>query len=89
MMSCDLIGFHTSDYVLNFMDSIQRGLGCRIDKSEFLAEHYDRTYIGKVIYLQIAVPSRTDVKEYQDLKDYLDKLVGKLKHILMADLKEY
>eukprot|EP00096_Caligus_rogercresseyi_P014871 TRINITY_DN7350_c0_g1_i1.p1 TRINITY_DN7350_c0_g1~~TRINITY_DN7350_c0_g1_i1.p1 ORF type:complete len:769 (-),score=99.59 TRINITY_DN7350_c0_g1_i1:124-2430(-) len=140
MMSCDLIGFHTSDYVLNFMDSIQRGLGCRIDKSEFLAEHYDRTvsilalpigapfqkfndlaqkasskkvddelsvilgvdrldytkglpnrllaldkflemfpqYIGKVIYLQIAVPSRTDVKEYQDLKDYLDKLVGQI-----------
>ena len=25
---------------------------------------------------QVAVPSRTDVKEYQDLKEELDKLVG-------------
>ena len=30
----------------------------------------------KVIFLQIAVPSRTDVKEYQDLKEELDQLVG-------------
>ncbi|XP_040581786.1 uncharacterized protein [Lepeophtheirus salmonis] len=140
MMSCDLIGFHTEDYVLNFMDCIQRGLGCRIDKSELLAEHYNRTvsilplpigipfkifndlakeappnkmdndariilgvdrldytkglanrllafdrllekfpeYVGEVVLLQIAVPSRTDIKEYQDLKDLLDKLVGQI-----------
>ena len=28
------------------------------------------------MFLQIAVPSRTDVKEYQDLKEEIDKLVG-------------
>lgn len=33
-------------------------------------------YIEKVLFLQIAVPSRTDVKEYQDLKEEIDKLVG-------------
>ena len=27
---------------------------------------------------QIAVPSRTDVKEYQELKENLDKLVGQI-----------
>ena len=31
---------------------------------------------GKVTFLQVAVPSRTDVKEYQDLKSDIDKLVG-------------
>ena len=28
--------------------------------------------------MQIAVPSRTDVKEYQDLKEEIDQLVGKI-----------
>ena len=28
--------------------------------------------------MQIAVPSRTDVKEYQDLKEEMDQLVGKI-----------
>jgi len=32
----------------------------------------------QVALLQIAVPSRTDVKEYQDLKEELDQLVGRI-----------
>ncbi len=32
----------------------------------------------QVALLQIAVPSRTDVKEYQELKEELDQLVGKI-----------
>lgn len=32
----------------------------------------------KVILLQVAVPSRTDVKEYQELKEEIDKLVGSI-----------
>nr|CAD7257546.1 unnamed protein product [Timema shepardi] len=32
----------------------------------------------QVTLLQIAVPSRTDVKEYQDLKEELDQMVGKI-----------
>lgn len=28
--------------------------------------------------LQISVPSRTDVKEYQDLKEEMDQLVGRI-----------
>ncbi|XP_046447216.1 alpha,alpha-trehalose-phosphate synthase [UDP-forming]-like [Daphnia pulex] len=35
-------------------------------------------YIEKVIFLQISVPSRTDVKEYQDLKEEMDQVVGKI-----------
>lgn len=30
----------------------------------------------QVTLLQISVPSRTDVKEYQDLKEEIDQLVG-------------
>ena len=32
----------------------------------------------KVIFIQIAVPSRTDVKEYQDLKEEMDQVIGRI-----------
>ena len=139
ILGCDLVGFHTQDYCLNFIDCCQRGLGCRVDRQLLLAEHgngrtvrirplpigipYQRfeemsqsapktldnekiqyilgvdkldytkglvnrilsfeklldvhpEYLEKVIFLQIVVPSKTDVKEYQDLKEEIDKLIG-------------
>uniref|UniRef100_A0A7M5XCU2 Trehalose-6-phosphate synthase n=1 Tax=Clytia hemisphaerica TaxID=252671 RepID=A0A7M5XCU2_9CNID len=139
ILACDLVGFHTNDYCVNFIDCCQRGLGSRVDRRAMLCEHGGRSvriralpigipykhfealansappnsisnesiriilgvdrldytkgikkrflaykkllennpkYIEKVLFLQIAVPSRTDVKEYQDLKEEIDKLVG-------------
>jgi len=35
-------------------------------------------YCGQVSFLQIAVPSRTDVPEYQELKDEIDYHVGRI-----------
>lgn len=35
-------------------------------------------WIGKVNFVQVAVPSRTNVKEYQELKESIDKLVGSI-----------
>lgn len=32
----------------------------------------------QVIFMQIAVPSRTDVKEYQDLKEEIDQIIGRI-----------
>jgi trehalose 6-phosphate synthase/phosphatase len=32
----------------------------------------------QVTLLQISVPSRTDVKEYQELKEEMDQLVGRI-----------
>lgn len=139
MLGCDLVGFHISDYCLNFVDCCQRSLGCRVDRKNLLVEHGGRTVrvrplpIGipferfvelaekaprvistnqkiilgvdrldytkglvhrlkafekllenhpehkeKVSMLQISVPSRTDVKEYQDLKEEMDQLVGRI-----------
>ncbi|KAF2898680.1 hypothetical protein ILUMI_07493 [Ignelater luminosus] len=139
MLGCDMVGFHITDYCLNFVDCCQRSLGCRVDRKNLLVEHGGRTVrvrplpIGipferfvelaekapkvlatnqkiilgvdrldytkglvhrllafeallekypehkeKVSLLQIAVPSRTDVKEYQDLKEEMDQLVGRI-----------
>lgn len=139
MLGCDMVGFHITDYCLNFVDCCQRNLGCRVDRKNLLVEHGGRTVrvrplpIGipferfvelsktapkvlstnqkiilgvdrldytkglvhrllafeallekhpehkeKVSLLQIAVPSRTDVKEYQDLKEEMDQLVGRI-----------
>ena len=33
-------------------------------------------YQERVLLMQIAVPSRSDIIEYQDLKERIDKLVG-------------
>lgn len=41
---------------------------------QLLVKHPE--HIGKVSLLQISVPSRTDVKEYQELKEEMDQLVG-------------
>jgi len=35
-------------------------------------------FLEKVMLLQVAVPSRTDVREYQELKEMMDKLVGQI-----------
>ncbi|XP_071055913.1 uncharacterized protein [Onthophagus taurus] len=139
ILGCDMVGFHITDYCLNFVDCCQRNLGCRVDRKNLLVEHGGRTVrvrplpIGipydrfvelatkappllpsnpkiilgvdrldytkglvhrfkmfekllekhpehkeKVTFLQIAVPSRTDVKEYQDLKEEMDQLVGRI-----------
>lgn len=139
MLSCDMVGFHITDYCLNFVDCCQRNLGCRVDRKNLLVEQGGRTvrvrplpigipferfvelaeqsprvlstnqkiilgvdrldytkglvhrlrafekllenhpeHIEKVSLLQISVPSRTDVKEYQDLKEEMDQLVGRI-----------
>lgn len=52
-----------------------KGLVARLKALETMFSDFPQ-WIGKVTFLQVAVPSRTDVKEYQELKDAIDKLVG-------------
>jgi trehalose 6-phosphate synthase/phosphatase len=54
-----------------------KGLVHRLRAYEHLLTKHPE-YIEKVIFLQISVPSRTDVKEYQDLKEEMDQVVGKI-----------
>jgi len=54
-----------------------KGLSHRLKAFEkFLEKHPE--HIEEVIFLQIAVPSRTDVKEYQDLKEEIDQIIGRI-----------
>jgi trehalose 6-phosphate synthase/phosphatase len=139
LLACDLIGFHSPDYVRNFLDCVERLLGVRVDRDAQLIEHGGRTVrVGafplgidfdvyesraraapaaappdhrivlgvdrldytkgipermrafgrllelypelreRVVFLQIAVPSRTEVPEYRRLKREIDELVGRV-----------
>ena len=42
----------------------------------FLDEHPE--WIGKVVLVQVAVPSRQDVEEYQNLRSDVNELVGRI-----------
>lgn len=43
---------------------------------EFLQQHPE--WIGKIVLIQVAVPSREDVKEYQELETEISCCVGKI-----------
>lgn len=54
-----------------------KGLVNRFKSFErLLSDHPE--YLGKVMLFQVAVPSRTDVREYQELKEQMDQLVGNI-----------
>lgn len=62
-----IIGVDRLDYT--------KGLPNRLEAfAELLERHPEHR--EKVRMLQIAVPSRTDVKQYQELKEETDRLVG-------------
>lgn len=42
----------------------------------FLAEHPE--WVGKIVLVQVAVPSRQDVEEYQNLRAVVNELVGRI-----------
>ena len=42
--------------------------------STFLETH--KEYIGRVVLVQIAIPTRTQVDKYRELKSIVDELVG-------------
>ncbi|CAG0890117.1 unnamed protein product [Darwinula stevensoni] len=54
-----------------------KGLVSRLKSIERFLEKWPE-YKGKITFLQVAVPSRTEVKEYQDLKEELEQLVGRI-----------
>ena len=64
-----LLGVDRLDYT--------KGLVHRFKAFERLLEKYPE-HLEKVALFQVAVPSRTDVKEYQELKEELDQLIGKI-----------
>ncbi|KAG8529322.1 uncharacterized protein KY384_005958 [Bacidia gigantensis] len=64
-----MVGVDRMDYV--------KGLPQKLRAFEiFLEEHPE--FVGKVKFIQIAVPSRGDVEEYQNLRAVVNELVGRI-----------
>lgn len=140
MLSCDLVGFQSSEHTDNFVDCAERMLGCSVNRSAGIVQfegrpvsvqahpigidegHFRRlaervkpqrektkvveilgldrldytkgiperllavelfferypAYRGKTVFVQLAVPSRTSVAEYQELKREVDERVGRI-----------
>eukprot|EP00761_Pharyngomonas_kirbyi_P012577 gb/GECH01012604.1/.p1 GENE.gb/GECH01012604.1/~~gb/GECH01012604.1/.p1 ORF type:complete len:748 (+),score=160.27 gb/GECH01012604.1/:1-2244(+) len=64
-----ILGVDRLDYIKGVPHKL-RGL------ERFFQEHPD--WIGKVVLIQVAVPSRIGVKEYQELKHEVEELVGRI-----------
>lgn len=64
-----ILGVDRLDYIKGVPHKL-RGL------ERFFQEHPD--WVGKVVLIQVAVPSRIGVKEYQDLKHETEELVGRI-----------
>lgn len=62
-----LIGVDRLDYI--------KGIPHKLKGFEKFFEKYPE-FQGKVVLIQVAVPSRTDVEEYKKLKNEVDALVG-------------
>ncbi|CAG7827217.1 unnamed protein product [Allacma fusca] len=54
-----------------------KGLVNRVKAFERLLEKHPE-HVEKVTFFQVAVPSRQDVKEYQQLKEEMDQLIGRI-----------
>lgn len=64
-----IVGVDRLDYI--------KGVPQRLHAMEvFLTEHPE--WIGKVVLVQVAVPSRGDVEEYQYLRSVVNELVGRI-----------
>lgn len=54
-----------------------KGIPARLDAFERFLRNNPK-YIGKVVFILLAVPSRTDVGAYQDLRDKIEQKVGRI-----------
>lgn len=85
-----IVGIDRLDYI--------KGVPQKLHALEvFLTEHPE--WVGKVVLVQVAVPSRQDVEEYQNLRAVVNELVGRIngkfgrlvkpQSILLADSHRY
>lgn len=71
--------FKQSRYLVLGVDRLDytKGLDLKLKAFQRLLERYPQFH-GKVSFLQVAVPTRTKVSEYQSLKEETDQLVGQI-----------
>lgn len=64
-----MVGVDRLDYV--------KGVPQKLHALEvFLSDHPE--WVGKIVLVQVAVPSRGDVEEYQNLRAVVNELVGRI-----------
>jgi len=84
ILGCDLVGFHIEDYCLNFIDCVQRGLGCRVDRKSLLADHGGRTV--RIRPLPIGIP----FQRFEDMAKEAPRTMNeKVQTILGVDRLDY
>lgn len=84
LLGCDLIGFHTNTYALNFLECCFRVLGARIDRKELLVEYGNKTIVVRA--LPIGIPYNW----FEKMARESPKLFGfKEKVILGVDRLDY
>ncbi len=54
LLALDLIGFHTESYCRNFLDSVERFVGCRVDRKSMSVEYRGR--VTRVRAIPISIP---------------------------------
>ena len=64
-----IIGVDRLDYIKGLTQKLK-------GYDQFLEQHPE--FINKVVLIQVAVPSREDVKEYQDLETEICTIAGKI-----------
>lgn len=67
-----MLGIDRLDYI--------KGIPHKLKALESFFQKYPE-WKGKVVLIQIAVPSRTDVPEYQKLKNEVEALVGRIRNV--------
>ncbi|XP_039297532.1 alpha,alpha-trehalose-phosphate synthase [UDP-forming] [Nilaparvata lugens] len=86
ILACDFVGFHISDYCLNFIDCCCRRLGCRVDRNNMLVELAGRTVHVKP--LPIGIPFDRFVRLAETAPVFI-KDTDKVKVILGVDRLDY
>ena len=64
-----IVGVDRLDYI--------KGVPQKLHAFDTFLSRYPQ-YVGKVMLVQVAVPSRTDVEEYQQLRSTCNELVGEI-----------
>lgn len=86
ILACDLVGFHTNDYCVNFLDCCERGLGSRVDKQSMLVEHARRSITIRAMPIAIPFAQFESVAEFSPINAFSSSTI---KVILGVDRLDY
>ena len=75
ILACDLVGFHTKDYCVNFLDCCERGLGSRVDRQSMLVEHGGRSVTIRAMPIGIPFAQFESVAESSRTNSFSSNII--------------